>query len=391
VAYCNLSIPKAASVTTLSLERESTGLGKKTKEFKNSLLSSTYVITLNTAMLSDMDTSSYSHPSSIDLIEDAYKRTAEILEFSAWNGGVGDTGVVPLETAAAAASPKAVKRRTDEFMGVKDEEKKPNPTLTVTTDLWTRPLVTPGSLCSLSTTFFQPPNPALQGAFTTRTTAAKRNPKRLHNILAAEQLHPSFFAMSPRRFRSHSDPTLAVTSSSSHLPPHHRSTTTDSATTLVMEDLGVEPSILRSPFNLVRSIDLLEKRLIRGGFIEGNPTTTANSSVTTGSVSTADPWSSDEASSVPQCELPIITQLASIIFGEEVTSKVPSSSYEFMSQLFDKASTPRRVCQHPFRKNDIVWVCRTCQSDETCVLCHQCFTRSNHEGHDVAFYHAQGS
>jgi hypothetical protein len=111
------------------------------------------------------------------LIEDAYKRTAEILEFSAWNGGVGDTGVVPLETAAAAASPKAVKRRTDEFMGVKDEEKKPNPTLTVTTDLWTRPLVTPGSLCSLSTTFFQPPNPALQGAFTTRTTAAKRNPK----------------------------------------------------------------------------------------------------------------------------------------------------------------------------------------------------------------------
>ena len=34
-------------------------------------------------------------------------------------------------------------------------------------------------------------------------------------------------------------------------------------------------------------------------------------------------------------------------------------------------------------------VCRTCQSDETCVLCHECFTNSNHEGHDVAFYHAQ--
>lgn len=28
-------------------------------------------------------------------------------------------------------------------------------------------------------------------------------------------------------------------------------------------------------------------------------------------------------------------------------------------------------------------------SDETCVLCHYCFTHSNHEGHDVAFYHAQ--
>jgi Putative zinc finger in N-recognin (UBR box) len=44
---------------------------------------------------------------------------------------------------------------------------------------------------------------------------------------------------------------------------------------------------------------------------------------------------------------------------------------------------PRRVCQHPFRKNDIVWVCRTC------VLCHACFSSSDHENHDVAFYHAQ--
>jgi hypothetical protein len=50
---------------------------------------------------------------------------------------------------------------------------------------------------------------------------------------------------------------------------------------------------------------------------------------------------------------------------------------------------PRRVCQHPFRKNDIVWVCRTCQADETCVLCHACFSASDHHNHDVAFYHAQ--
>jgi Putative zinc finger in N-recognin (UBR box) len=52
-------------------------------------------------------------------------------------------------------------------------------------------------------------------------------------------------------------------------------------------------------------------------------------------------------------------------------------------------TVPRRVCQHPFKKNDIVWVCRTCQADETCVLCHSCFSQSSHEGHDVAFYHAQ--
>lgn len=52
-------------------------------------------------------------------------------------------------------------------------------------------------------------------------------------------------------------------------------------------------------------------------------------------------------------------------------------------------AVPRRVCQHPFKKHDIVWVCRTCQADETCVLCHACFSQSSHEGHDVAFYHAQ--
>ena len=48
----------------------------------------------------------------------------------------------------------------------------------------------------------------------------------------------------------------------------------------------------------------------------------------------------------------------------------------------------RRVCQYAFKKSDIVWICRTCQVDETCVLCHDCFSHSNHEGHDVAFYHA---
>ena len=53
------------------------------------------------------------------------------------------------------------------------------------------------------------------------------------------------------------------------------------------------------------------------------------------------------------------------------------------------STLPKQVCQHPFKRNDIVWVCRTCQADETCVLCHACFNASDHENHDVAFYHAQ--
>lgn len=71
------------------------------------------------------------------------------------------------------------------------------------------------------------------------------------------------------------------------------------------------------------------------------------------------------------------------------TSRYPNSQMAHLSIASLGLSIPRRVCQHPFKRNDIVWVCRTCQSDETCVLCHDCFSHSNHEGHDVAFYHAQ--
>ena len=54
------------------------------------------------------------------------------------------------------------------------------------------------------------------------------------------------------------------------------------------------------------------------------------------------------------------------------------------------AVTPRRrVCQKPFKRGDIVYMCRTCQTDETCALCHECFSQSNHEGHDVAFFQHQ--
>jgi Putative zinc finger in N-recognin (UBR box) len=75
---------------------------------------------------------------------------------------------------------------------------------------------------------------------------------------------------------------------------------------------------------------------------------------------------------------------------ELMTGQAHGDSRQAIASLEALGCTvPRRVCQHPFKKNDIVWVCRTCQADETCVLCHACFSNSSHEGHDVAFYHAQ--
>lgn len=90
-----------------------------------------------------------------------------------------------------------------------------------------------------------------------------------------------------------------------------------------------------------------------------------------------------EAELLLQC--PLTSSLTSIVTGDDYSS--PRQAVGTLEALCQ--SIPRRVCQHPFKRNDIVWVCRTCQADETCVLCHNCFTNSNHEGHDVAFYHAQ--
>ena len=47
---------------------------------------------------------------------------------------------------------------------------------------------------------------------------------------------------------------------------------------------------------------------------------------------------------------------------------------------------PVRPCGYVFKRNDIAWNCRTCQTDSTCVLCDTCFHASDHEGHEVYFH-----
>jgi len=86
---------------------------------------------------------------------------------------------------------------------------------------------------------------------------------------------------------------------------------------------------------------------------------------------------------------PLTRQLTSLVIGQHNQQPILDSQAALRSLERLGQAVPRRVCQHPFKKNDIVWVCRTCQADETCVLCHACFSQSQHEGHDVAFYHAQ--
>ena len=46
------------------------------------------------------------------------------------------------------------------------------------------------------------------------------------------------------------------------------------------------------------------------------------------------------------------------------------------------------ICGRVFKRGDIAFNCRTCQSDPNCVQCETCFRASNHEGHDILFHRA---
>lgn len=51
----------------------------------------------------------------------------------------------------------------------------------------------------------------------------------------------------------------------------------------------------------------------------------------------------------------------------------------------------RSMCGRPVKKGDIMWICRQCGKDSTCVQCDDCFQNSNHEGHEVYFYRSSAS
>ncbi len=59
-----------------------------------------------------------------------------------------------------------------------------------------------------------------------------------------------------------------------------------------------------------------------------------------------------------------------------------------LKELADKTTgkLPTRPCGYVFKRGDMAWNCRTCQTDSTCVLCDSCFQASDHIGHEVSFH-----
>lgn len=73
--------------------------------------------------------------------------------------------------------------------------------------------------------------------------------------------------------------------------------------------------------------------------------------------------------------------------GRQELSSIPQDPSAIVQRIGDMA--PHKICQFAFKRNDIVWICKNCQKDDTCVLCNECFRYSQHEGHEVYFYHTQ--
>jgi len=83
-----------------------------------------------------------------------------------------------------------------------------------------------------------------------------------------------------------------------------------------------------------------------------------------------------------------------LIFAAKLLQELPPGSRwektaqfcrDYLREIVSRE--PQRVCSKAFTAGDIVWNCKQCQMDSTCVLCQDCFRESDHEGHDVYFYH----
>lgn len=60
--------------------------------------------------------------------------------------------------------------------------------------------------------------------------------------------------------------------------------------------------------------------------------------------------------------------------------------------ILSRAKAPdSQICGRVFEKGDLIYHCRDCTSDETCVLCSACFNRDFHGSHNYSYYLSKGS
>jgi len=69
-----------------------------------------------------------------------------------------------------------------------------------------------------------------------------------------------------------------------------------------------------------------------------------------------------------------------VLFYSILTGK---QKYEKDLEYLKKNTNSKSVCAKALSGKTVAWKCETCEKDPTCIICQDCFDKSNHEGHKV--------
>ena len=69
----------------------------------------------------------------------------------------------------------------------------------------------------------------------------------------------------------------------------------------------------------------------------------------------------------------------------------PSFKEQFEAICNFSGPLENKICGRIFEIGEVLYCCKTCAYDATCVLCEDCFCESDHAGHQISFSISQGS
>eukprot|EP00501_MAST-03F_sp_TOSAG23-6_P000993 GSMAST32.ASY1.ANO1.1030.1 assembled CDS len=67
-----------------------------------------------------------------------------------------------------------------------------------------------------------------------------------------------------------------------------------------------------------------------------------------------------------------------------------STLKNYLQSFSDGDASKSQLCGKVFQHGDIVYFCKTCAADPTCVLCAKCFLAGDHVDHEFHYYRSQG-
>jgi hypothetical protein len=58
-----------------------------------------------------------------------------------------------------------------------------------------------------------------------------------------------------------------------------------------------------------------------------------------------------------------------------------SGEPDLIIEEINESASSMGLCGKVFEHGDIAWRCKDCEKDPTCIMCQECFEKSDHTGH----------